>query len=339
MATSDSTVADILDAVCEDREARELPSLQNAIASQAHLERLLGATTPAAGLKRDEILGYIRARRAEGAAANTVIRDVSTLRRAYTLAMECGVLEAMPAFPRLGEDRRAIRKGFLTEPQVAAVCRELDPDTADLVAFLFCSAWRKSEATALVWADVGPDAIRLAATKEGHTRILPVAGEIAQILERRSARGCPTDGYVFAREGKRIGDFRKRWASALKRAGLPPARIHDLRRSALKRLIEAGVDQKRAMQFSGHRTAATFHRYQITDITGLAAAAEMVAARPNMPRGGLHMSESTNHFALSTGTAGDRGRTGDLNLGKIPVKRDAARQDRETVRRSGRVVR
>jgi hypothetical protein len=60
-----------------------------------------------------------------------------------------------------------------------------------------------------------------------------------------------------------LGDIRKSWAAATKAANVPGLRFHDLRRSGVRNLIRAGVPQSVAMSISGHRTVATFLRYDI----------------------------------------------------------------------------
>jgi integrase len=71
--------------------------------------------------------------------------------------------------------------------------------------------------------------------------------------------------------------MRKGWEDACARAGVPGLLFHDLRRSAVRNLRRAGVSQKVAREFSGHKTDAVFDRYNITDFDDLKDAAKRLS--------------------------------------------------------------
>ncbi len=61
--------------------------------------------------------------------------------------------------------------------------------------------------------------------------------------------------YVFCDdEGKPYYDFRKSFATALKKDGIKDFRFHDLRHTAASNLVMAGVDLFTVGKILGHRT-------------------------------------------------------------------------------------
>jgi integrase len=102
-------------------------------------------------------------------------------------------------------------------------------------------------------------------------------GELAAILERAAARRAPECPTVFHREGRPVGLFRKSWSTACRAAGLGAIIPHDLRRTAVRNLVRAGVSEKVAMSISGHQTRSVFDRYDIVTEADLAQAINRVS--------------------------------------------------------------
>jgi integrase len=97
-------------------------------------------------------------------------------------------------------------------------------------------------------------------------------------MERRIKARRLDSELIFHRSGRPIGDFRKRWLHACRAAGVEGRLLYDLRRTAVRNMVRAGVDPAIAMKISGHRTRAVFDRYNIVDERDVRDAFHRVAA-------------------------------------------------------------
>ena len=104
--------------------------------------------------------------------------------------------------------------------------------------------------------------------------------ERVRALERKAERVIP---WLFhhldsAHAGERIQDPRKAWKAACVAAGHPGLLIHDLRRSAVRNMEQAGVPRSVAMKLTGHKTENVYRRYAIVSESDLQEAARRIAA-------------------------------------------------------------
>ena len=195
---------------------------------------------------------YVTQRRDEGARDATINREIAILKRAFSLAVDEGRLARMPKITMLPENN--VREGFFEADQFAALLAHLPLPLRGPVTMAYYCGWRiHSEILTLEWPQVDRrnKTIRLRAeqSKNGEGRELPygmlpaidsVIEEAAQERQRliEAGRICP---HVFNRKGKPIRSIRKAWKTALKKAECPGLIPHDLRRTAVRNLVHAGI--------------------------------------------------------------------------------------------------
>ncbi|MEW5983451.1 MAG: site-specific integrase [Acidobacteriota bacterium] len=237
-----------------------------------------------ASITTTDVRTYIAKRQTEHAANGSINRELAMLKRTFTLAIQAGKLLHRPHIPMLRED--TARRGFFERDQFDAVMRHLPNPLRPLFEFAYFTGWRvKSELLPLTWGQVDRNAclVRLepGTTKNREGRAFDFSelravqdlldGQWKQREELRRTKNliCP---FVFHRGGKRIKDFRHAWESACKAAGCPGRIPHDLRRTAVRNLVRAGVPERVAMRVTGHKTRSVFDRYDITSSGDLRAA-------------------------------------------------------------------
>jgi integrase len=223
---------------------------------------------------------YIAKRRNKGAENATINRELAIVKRAFRLAASADppLVNSIPRISLLEENN--VRKGFLEHEAYIALRNELPDHLKAIFVIGFHTGARVGELEGLKWAQVELNAKRIilqpGETKNGEGRTLPIYGEMLEWLrigrEIRNAQfsNCP---YVFHRDGERLANWRDDWDAACKRAGVEGLLFHDLRRTAVRNMVRAGIPEKVAMQISGHKTRSIFDRYNIVNERDLSDAA------------------------------------------------------------------
>jgi len=272
----------LLDDLVSDYRVRRVKSLGSALSHIKPVRDQFGDWR-ALDINFRAIEAYITRRREEKKSNATINREVELLRRALRLAHDRQMLPSVPKVRALTENNT--RQGFFERIDLEAVVAALPDYLRDFTRFAYLTGWRKGEIISLKWTDVDRDTgsirLRPEAAKTGRGRTVMLEGDLAELIYRRwEARLFEKDGnvrvaaLVFHRDSLPVGDFRKAWATACEAAGVPDKLFHDLRRTAARNMVRAGVPERVAMAVTGHLTRSMFDRYNIVSEDDLRMAAQ-----------------------------------------------------------------
>jgi integrase len=228
---------------------------------------------------------FVKERKADGVGNAAINRSLAALRRMLKLAKREKKIHDVPFIEFLREP--SARKGFLELDKFNELIGLLPTHLRPLVTFLYYDGVRIGEALQVEWSQVNLDArtIRLEEeqTKTDEARTLPLPSVLVNMLNEVT----PKSGRVF--DGTNL---RKEWVTACAAAQLGTLTevegrpydplysgltLHDLRRSAVRNLVNAGVPERVAMKITGHKTRSVFDRYHIVsteDVTDAMQAVE-----------------------------------------------------------------
>jgi len=206
--------------VCDYRvnARRSISAIQFPLRHLRHsfgLDKALDITT-------DRVKTHISRRQGEGARNATINRELAALKRMFSLAIQAGKLSARSYFPTLEENNA--RQGFLDHGEFLALREYLPGYLHDPVTFLYYSGWRVGEMKAFEWRDVdlAGKVVRLRPeiSKNKDGRLLPLSGELLEIIVKANEQRRPDVPFVFQSNGEPIGSFRKAWKTACCSSGL-----------------------------------------------------------------------------------------------------------------------
>ena len=245
-------------------------TLQRAQELAARLRESFGRFR-ACRITSEHILSYIVRRQSEGLANGTINRELAALKRMFRLAAQQTppLIVTTPHIPHLQENN--VRQGFFTEEEYKLLRAALSDHLKIPFMIGHYTGMRMGEITMLRWEQIDLERgfIRLepGTTKNNKGRTIPLVADLVEGLwqwKQRTLHRYPSYPWVCHFRGKRLQRVpKKSWNKACERVGLKGKLFHDLRRTAIRNMVRAGISERVAMAISGHRTRSVFDRYDI----------------------------------------------------------------------------
>jgi integrase len=209
--------------------------------------------------------------RLEEVAPTTVNRELNTIKNLFRKAVEWRYLSQSPAAEvrRIKTGKQPFR--FLSSEEIEtlldACAQRHNHHFSGIVVMALNTGMRKGEILTLRWdnVDMKRGVITVASGKDGHTknyesRTLPMNRSLMEFLMNHPRRlDTP---YVFSgQSGKPFSKTNYHFVRAVKRAGIPHVRFHDLRHTFASHLVMKGVDLRTVQELLGHKDLRMTMKY------------------------------------------------------------------------------
>lgn len=221
---------------------------------------------------------------AEGWSRSTVDRAMRTIRSVLRKCVKWRYLETPPSVPMYGEEEENEKEPrWLTHDEFDRLKAQLPPHLKVAAEFAVLTMLRMRSQSRLTWDRIdliGQKAwVPRGQMKAGKTFGLPLSSKAIKVL-REAKKLSPKGEHVFQYDDRPIDNFNTAaFKKAVKRAGLPPMRWHDLRHTGASWAVQNGVTLPELMVLGDWRSYQMVLRYAHFAPSHAAKAAELVGQR------------------------------------------------------------
>ena len=281
------------------------------VALRCHLKPVLGGLL-LCDIDASRISSYQARRKAEGASARTLNKELQVLRQILKRYKFWANLQGDVKFEREHND---IGKALSREEEKAllAACGS-NPLLNAAVTLALNTALRKNEIRTLRWSQVDFEkrtvAVGRAKTDGGSGRVIPLNQPAFDALVKWAGRFVESraDDFVFPAceaagierkhpdmdridPSRPIKSWRSAWRAALKRTGLR-IRFHDLRHTCITKLAESQASEQTLMAISGHVSRRMIEHYSHIRMEAKRSALDAIAKPVSEPGGAQNWAQS-----------------------------------------------
>jgi integrase len=211
-------------------------------------------------IKRRDVIAYINSRTGQ-VGDGTVIKEVNTLKRMFSVAIDSDKLAVNPAHrapvPKAPEGR--VR--YLSTEEMGNILRSCPEWLRPIVGLLVSTGARRGELLKVRWEDINISRgeIRLRHTKSGKERIAYINELVEQVLGAMAEDATKAKGLLFP--GVTPAQVTVAFSRACKDAKVEDFKLHDLRHHFSSMLRQNGVDLHTLQKLLGHSDPRMTDRY------------------------------------------------------------------------------
>lgn len=198
----------------------------------------------------------------------SVNRELETMRAVMSFAKrqrwisDNPFTEGQPLISKADENRRERVLTFTEEQRLLEACTNQRAHLKPLVITALDTGMRRGELLKLRWREVDLETETITVTamnsKTARARTIAMTPRVHDELNRLWKQS-PKDPKVLV--FGIVDTVKRSWGSACEKARITEIRFHDLRHTALTRMIQAGILPLEVMKISGHTQMTTFTRY------------------------------------------------------------------------------
>jgi integrase len=265
----DRTFNELMDRYMKEHSAvNKAPrSYQRDKVLEKHLRRAFGKMI-LTEIQPKMIADYKTKRREEGVSPRTINYELILMGHAFNLAMkEWQWVNDNPVMRVRKERVNNIIERWLTLEEEEKLLAASPKWLQEIIIFAIHTGFRQGEILNLKWSQVDFQrrTVTLLEQKNRSVDTLPLNATALGILSsRKTEQGENPDGYVFLnqrhkRRGKSV--LIRRFHIAVRKAGIPALRFHDLRHTFATRLVQNGVDLFAVQKLGRWKSTEMIKRY------------------------------------------------------------------------------
>lgn len=233
-----------------------------------------------AQITTDDCRAFIAKRMAMGRKPGTIRTELNSLRIALSWGVKAKLITTAPALEL--PSASPPRERYLTRAEAQALIgAAVDPHIRLAMLLMLTTAARIGALLELQWRQVDMEQrlIRLAAEDIGPRKgraTVPINDTLHAALT--DAQAAAISPFVIEYAGRQVGSIKTGFNAAVTRAGIEHCTPHDLRRTAGRFMVEAGVPIEEVAQYLGHTnpaiTRSTYARFSPSYLRKAASALE-----------------------------------------------------------------